>query len=400
MVAVLALLTPLAPHATGAIGREVRFDPAAPAELEMKISTSGQPLVRVAIDGRDAGWFLFDTGSGGHVIDPRVARRFELEVVGRVVSKNPSSEIRTRAFGARRMKLGPATFQRPVFTELDLSSLDQLTEPLTGEGLGGVIGFDVLASCVVELDYRAERLALYNPRRADDLDLPWQALVVRDDQPCVEAAFEGHHEWFLLDTGSDGGALLFSPAVERLDLLQRETRPARASNVGGTLSYRLGLLDGFVLGGRRWDATTAQLALADDGAHASILPAGLFGCVYLKAFRVVIDCSRQRAAFVEHDVPQLDRELLRAYAGWYSAPGGGAYEIRRSGDRLYTPREGGGRLWLVPQNATRFHAEDALLQFDFHLDDAGEVTHTSIRRGGRRPRMALRREPALRGRPR
>jgi len=371
----------------------VRFDSAAPVEVEFRYARSGQPLVRATIDGRDAGWFMFDTGSAGHVIDRRAARRFDFAVVGEVLSKNPSSQIRTRALGGRTLVLGPATFARPTFTELDLSGLDGISSPETNGGglLAGVIGYDVFEHSVIELDYRAGRLALHDPATFDGRGLPWRTLVVRDDQPCIEATFEGHRELFLIDTGSDGAALFFTPAVRRLDLLERETRPGRASNVGGTLSYRLGLIEDFELAGRRWSETSAQFATVEQGAHAAVIPAGLLGCVVLDAFTVFLDCRRRRVAFVEHPVPVLGGDLLDAYAGLYAAPSGGVYELRRSGRRLYTPRDGGGRIWLVPVTETRLHAEDGLLRFEFVRDPSGAVAAVSIGRPGRRPKLAQRR---------
>jgi hypothetical protein len=378
-----------------------RFDVGAPVEVEFRYARSGQPLVRARIDGRDAGWFMFDTGSAGHVIDRRAARRFELEVVGRVLSKNPSNEIRTRALGGRTLALGPATFAHPVFTELDLSSLDGICDPTgkaagRGSQLAGVIGYDVFEHSVIELDYRAGRLALHDPELFDDEGLPWRPLVIRDDQPCIEATFEGHRELFLIDTGSDGAALFFTPAVRRLDLLQRATRPGRASNVGGTLSYRLGLIEDFELAGRRWSETSAQFSTVEDGAHAEIIPAGLIGCVVLDAFSVFLDCRGRRIAFVEHPVPKLGRDLLEEYAGLYQAKDGGVYELRRSKDRLYTPRDGGGRLWLVPVTETRLHAEDGLLRFEFVRDADGVVAAVSIGRPGGVGELATRRRGSMR----
>src|SRR4029079_6780259 len=47
----------------------VAFDAAAPAALEVKKAPTGHLLVKPRIAGKDAGWFIFDSGAGNSVVN-------------------------------------------------------------------------------------------------------------------------------------------------------------------------------------------------------------------------------------------------------------------------------------------------------------------------------------------
>ena len=59
--------------AAAALGWQARLRAETPAALETKRAASGHVMVRPLIDGKDHGWFIFDTGAGINVLDSSTA---------------------------------------------------------------------------------------------------------------------------------------------------------------------------------------------------------------------------------------------------------------------------------------------------------------------------------------
>src|SRR5262249_12869774 len=48
---------------------DTRFDPTAPPGVAVQRARTGHVLVRPKVDGLDLGWFIFDTGAAGTILD-------------------------------------------------------------------------------------------------------------------------------------------------------------------------------------------------------------------------------------------------------------------------------------------------------------------------------------------
>lgn len=361
----------LAILAAPALAQSARFDPERSPELEFRYAATGQPLVRAALDGLDLGWFIFDTGSSQHVIDADLSQLMRLEEAGSVVSVSPSGEVEARRVRVNKLVLGPATFRNQRFTEYDMSFLASFM----GDGVVGVIGADVFSECIIEIEYARGRIALHDPRTFKRGGLDWSRLTLKDRTPCVRVAFEGHEETFLVDTGYDGGALIFTPTVGRLDLLEhRATRQVAASNITGSVTYRSGQLAWFELAGHRWNRTETQFSLLPSGAHATKLPAGIVGCRYLVPFTMFLDCGRRRVAFREQAEAELDARQLAACRGVFRDADGRESKVVQQGGKLLLERPGQRSVRLRPASATEFFGEDTLLSIRFEAPGGGAFT--------------------------
>ena len=60
------------------------FDAGAPAELEVKQARTGHLLVRPVVNGRPAGWFIFDTGAGVCCVTSSSVAERGLEQIGEI----------------------------------------------------------------------------------------------------------------------------------------------------------------------------------------------------------------------------------------------------------------------------------------------------------------------------
>src|SRR5688572_883437 len=195
--------------------RDVRFDPDVPAELTVSRLPSGHLLVEPLLEDEPLGAFVFDTGAGITVIDRRVADELLMETLGTTVAVGVAGSTTSSYRRGERFQLGPVVIENPIYGDLDLSFMQG-----GGRRVAGIVGYDLLARCVVEIEPASGRIALHDPARYELRAGAWQDLVLHQNHACVSARFEGEREGlFRLDTGATGTVTFHSPAVRSLGLL-------------------------------------------------------------------------------------------------------------------------------------------------------------------------------------
>ena len=279
----------------GAFG-DTTFDPGVSPELEVVKAPSGHLLVHPLVNGKDVGWFIFDTGAGSMVLSTPVAEELGVTQFGEV----PAHGIGGKSTGAfcrpESVTLGQATMTKPLMVTLDLSFLEQHM----GRRIAGLVGYNLLARVTARIDMEAPSVSVYDPGAFNDQGLAWQELVVDQRIPMVRARFEGHEGLFRLDTGAAQMAVsMHAPAVREFKLLEgREVTDAKAGGVGGTASVKRGTLAWFELAGNRTENVKADFAVSDVGIFGDPYTAGNIGVVLLRPFVIVTDYGRGRIAFV------------------------------------------------------------------------------------------------------
>jgi predicted aspartyl protease len=276
---------------------DVTFEAAAPAALEIKKAPTGHVLVHPLVDGKDLGWFIFDTGAGSNCIDRRAAEALGVEQFGEIPAVGVSGITKATLCRPGTLKLGRATMDKPLMVVLDLAFLDTYM----GEKIAGIVGYGMLHRTIAEIDMEAPAVSLYDPAAYDGSKLAWTTLAIDDRVACVEAEFEGHKGWFHLDTGAGSSNVqIHAPAVTRLKLLEgRDTAPSTQGGVGGMSAARQGKLEWFQLGGRRTQNVSATFAIESKGAFATPYTLGNIGGGLVRPFTLVMDYQGGRIAFVE-----------------------------------------------------------------------------------------------------
>lgn len=283
-------------HAEFARPEDVSFTEEIEPELEVQRVASGHLLVEPWVEGESVGWFIFDTGAGAMTIDPAVADELGMPELGEIVAVGVGGRTTTSFRRGTRFELGPLALEDPVYVELDLAFL----EPLFGRKVAGIVGFDVLARCVAEIETRTPYVALHDPARFQLEGASWQDLTIAENTPSVRARFEGDHEGlFRIDTGANGTVSFHAPAVRALALLDGRTVTSGASGgVGGAAETRDGRLAWFELAGHRFEKRQVQFSLAERGAFTDLYTVGNIGQEFLAPFRLVLDYPGDRIAFV------------------------------------------------------------------------------------------------------
>jgi aspartyl protease len=294
-----ALEPPLPPsdYQCPAGGEHTRFDRSISAELRVDRAPNGFLLVHPRIDGRDAGTFVFDTGAGGNIIAPQVADELGLARAGDswlgMAAGQTAAGIRTSG----SLALGPLTIEQPAFTEMEFGPLSQHAQV----EITGLIGYDVLARAVVELELERSRIALFDPATFELPGASWQELAIAGAHPYVKGSFESHAGWFRLDSGAPQVAVILNvPTIERFQLLEgRTVQKERATLPGGEMDIALGLVADVIIGGHCFEPLTALFPLESGGAFDDPYTLGNLGQECLKPFRAVFDYRHRRIALID-----------------------------------------------------------------------------------------------------
>ena len=250
------------------------------------------PLVRAHVDGRDAGWFVLDTGAGGSAIAEDVAAALALPELGRRVVRTSDGFAGAPYRVARTLRVGPATIQRPRFLELDLAAFSKAI----GVRLAGILGYDLFMRAAVTIDVAAGMAIAAAP----PADGTWVDARFEDACPVVAARVPGpsgpRDAWFALDTGSSAAVTIAAGAAPAIETRSRGRVSLRG--VSGSVGARAGELAWIELAGHRIEDVAVVVARAGPGATGDPTPepgvAGSLGMAILKDFALTLDYRGRR----------------------------------------------------------------------------------------------------------
>ncbi|MBK9388255.1 MAG: retropepsin-like domain-containing protein [Planctomycetes bacterium] len=274
-----------------------RFDPDLSAEIEIQRAPTKHLLTRARIDDGEPRWFLLDSGAGALVIDKRTADALELDAFGAIEASGIGGRAPARFRPAKTFEVGPLTIEDPVMLELDLSPI----APFFGVELAGILGYDVFARAVIEVDLKAPAAKIHDP---ESFGAPsgtrWEELLLDARIPTLRCRYEGDRDGlFRMDTGDSSTVTFHTPTVERLKLLDgRKTKSSPLGGVGGFTGGRSGKLAWFEVGGRRVEDLDARFAEASSGPLSTPEIDGNLGTALLEPFVLFFDYRSQRMGFV------------------------------------------------------------------------------------------------------
>jgi aspartyl protease len=303
---------------------DTTFDGAQPAALQVARAapyadgTPGHVFVRPRVDGRDVGWWNFDSGAEGMTIDAALADSLGLPVVGRTAVIGADGRRREATIRrAHGFTLGRLTYRDPLLLAEDLSA----TTALPGTKRGGVVGYPAFRRSVVQFAAGGDSVALYDPAT---YSLPargrWAALSFIDLTPAACAALEGGRRGlFQLDTGAGGTVSFYASYLARENLLAgRDTQTVTSAGTGGTFRTTTGHVAWFELAGHRWERPLVEFRT---GGFSREGGAGVVGREFLRAFTIVFDYPHRRLALLPADGSTVSEDAVRSLerCGWPDA---------------------------------------------------------------------------------
>lgn len=316
------------------------YEPGAPARVAVERARSGHTLVRIALNGKDAGLAILDTGASGLVISRAAADAAGMDAFGEVFVSGVGRKIASRFRRAASLRVGPLTLLQPLFLEMELRDL---VWGASGPCIG-IVGFDVFRRAVVDMPPPpATHVLLHDPREWTDAgaqrgDAAWRwvrCAMVANVPHCyarwhgAEGGGASPAELLMLDSGAGGADAVFhARSVARLRLNEVGAFAGNSSIRGvsgsGAAPAAAKLAPGGAHPTQRRQLDWLELLPGEPGAPSvrfrgvEALMLGTLGsfdlsehmsgvvCMPLLArCRVVLDLLRKRIAFVaepgEHD---------------------------------------------------------------------------------------------------
>jgi hypothetical protein len=280
------------------IPKDTTFDGKVSPEVEVKRAFTGHLLIHPLVNGQDIGWFIFDSGAGAMVIDPKAADALKMPKIGQIPAVGVGGLVKSSFRRADSFTLGPATMKKPLLLELDLAAIGSMF----GVKVGGICGYDLISRTVVEVNLSKPAISVFNPVDYKLVaDGVWQDILQDGKHPIVRAKFEGDRSgWFRLDTGASNALVFHTPAVERYKLLdERKVTNTALGGVGGFVQAKAGKIEWFEIGGHRFVDQYVEFSTSKDGPFSDPYTLGNIGQKFLMPFIIVFDYQRRRMAFLD-----------------------------------------------------------------------------------------------------
>lgn len=261
-----------------------------------------QVLLPTRIDGEDAGACYLDTGATANGV-PISSADIGADLVRPfwprwgVVWGAHAVQV-TDLWRSRRFTVGPVSFHGMLHPELpEMASWDVR---YSRRGIESLCGLELVRSAILEIDWRAPTVVFHH------LDHPptnveWLPLVDKGGLLYVRAFFSDsrHAGLFLVDTGMSWAVSFEGHTVAEHRLLEgRATSVGNVGGIGGGATERFGTLESFELAGHTLRDVRASFG---DGGRGARERDGIIGRDLLRNYRIIIDRSRARAAFVPYE---------------------------------------------------------------------------------------------------
>ena len=256
----------------------------------------GHIFLQARINDSPPIWFGLDTGAIRSVIDTGRAQALGLRFEGRQQVGGAGGTEEALIVKGISVKLPGVELSNQTIWALPLEALSVAN----GRKMAGIIGYELFSHFVVDVDYAAKYISLYEPEsyryRGSGESIP---LTLRDGEIYVPAkvTVAGHdvlEGQFVIDTGSNNTLMLAKSFVEDHKLLDfiGQTLPARGGGIGGEIQIAVGRATNLRLG--NFVVNNPVTAFIKVGEIAEPGMAGNIGGRLLRRFRVIFDYSRRR----------------------------------------------------------------------------------------------------------
>ena len=298
---------------------EVRFASGKSAlNIPIKIFNN-HVYLQVSVNNAKPLWFLLDTGAG-NIINRRHARTLGLKL-------NPAGQTTGVGEGTAdyfftenvSFTLPGVTIAREKFAVLSLENVEECSNKIDvdlqgkitwraqaakgdeAQPMDGVLGDEFFRLFVVEIDYAAKSINLYDPKsyhyqgKGERIPLEVRQKHIYMRAPITASGRAPINGLFMIDSGSGVALILNSPFVAQNKLLPppNQTTPFSICGIGGESQTQIGKLAEIRLGNIKLESPVTMFSQAANGALANPDLSGTIGNAILRRFKVVFDYSRR-----------------------------------------------------------------------------------------------------------
>lgn len=269
---------------------------------EISFVLSGDHVMLQASVNGHAGWLALDTGSSTSSLDAEWAdTAAHVRVVATGGQVNGSATVRASTGEADSIRVGGVELGPTRVALIPLGPVERAR----GSHLHGTIGYDFLRRYVVEIDYAAQRLRLYDPARwtyhggGVEVPVSTQLRIPVVQATITPAGGEPIPARLVLDLGSANFAVrLVAPFVAAHGLAGMTGIDAPVgTGVGGMVVGRVARLESASLGSLRIAAPTVGMALRPEGFFGTTVVDGTLGAPIFRRTTMIVDYPHSRVIF-------------------------------------------------------------------------------------------------------
>lgn len=270
-------------------------------------------ILKVRVNRSKPLHFIFDTGAGISVLDPQSAKTLGLTAKSKLKLDATGGSVQSGLIERVSLSVpGVEVFNQPVAT-VDLDGL----APLFGYKIDGIIGHDFINTFVVEIDYAAGLMNLYEPHDykysgagesipleiVDKIPFVRARIVLQGREP-IEGKFE-------VDTGGTGVLNLNTPFVNKHKMLetlanQAESKMGGAGGIAAAVKARVQAVE---LGSFAVANPLVVFAQGTEGSENSTEYDGEVGGRYFSQFKMILDYSRSQVILERNQNAATNKDL-------------------------------------------------------------------------------------------
>jgi len=251
----------------------------------------GHIYLRPLVNGDTTALFILDSGAGINILDQAYASKLALESSGEFAAKGISGYDGIGLVKIDSLSLGGIILRGQTAAVMDLVGLG-----LKGKSgpLCGLLGYDFLSRFPLRLDYRQEKITIYNPDTYTggglNQGIPFDLLL---KIPVLGGKVGEYPANFLLDLGNPLSIILHPEFVERHNLKDKlsdiKTLGQGIGGVGGPMALTAAVASEIWIGPWPFKNVPVMLSEGQKGVSGSIEIAGGIGNLFLESFSVVLD---------------------------------------------------------------------------------------------------------------
>lgn len=253
-------------------------------------------FLKARVNGSEEINLQFDTGAGSTVIDDSTAQKLKLVVSGTTTNEGAAGSISVPTSTNNTIDLSGLTLPNITLLHLPLGEY-------YGERRDAVIGYDMLKSYVIRIDYDTKMMEFYDAKSFDNggkgkvnrFSL-WSNSALMDIELTLLSG-ERMRGKVMVDDGADLPLLLNSPFVTKNGLMQRVGKVAKGSISGSdgleVPTFR-GKVKKAVIGGYAFPDFPVRLTEAQSGTLSLDDLDGILGSPILKMFNITFDYRRKK----------------------------------------------------------------------------------------------------------
>jgi len=255
-------------------------------------------VLKVRVNNSRPLHFIFDTGASISVIDPQSAKALGLRAKGKLDLAATGGSVQSGLIGPVSLSLTGVTVFNQTLATIDLDAF----APLFGYKIDGIIGHDFINNFVVEIDYAASLMNLYEtgsykysgsgesiPIELVEKTPFARARIVLNGREPVEGKFE-------VDTGGTGNLFLNTPFVKKHKMLETLTTQAQSKlgGAGGSSAAVKAHVPAVELGSFVLKNPLVVFAQGTEGSEGSAEYDGELGSRFFSQFKMILDYSRSQ----------------------------------------------------------------------------------------------------------